>query len=108
MPLFATPAHPEYPSGHSTVSSAAATVLADYFGEATSFSVGSDVMVGVVRSFPNFTAALAEIVDARVFAGIHFRSACNDGQATGAGVAQYVMSNAFQPVNGTKEGQIHQ
>jgi membrane-associated phospholipid phosphatase len=50
-PLFATPAHPEYPSGHSTVSSAAATVLSDYFGEATSFSVGSDVMVGVVRSF---------------------------------------------------------
>ena len=106
MPLFATPAHPEYPSGHSTVSSAAATVLADYFGEATSFSVDSDVMLGVVRSFPNFTAALAEIVDARVFAGIHFRSACNDGQATGAAVAQYVMSNAFQPVNGTKEGQI--
>ena len=81
-------------------------MLADYFGEATSFSVGSDVMVGVVRSFPNFTAALAEIVDARVFAGIHFRSACNDGQATGAAVAQYVMSNAFQPVSGAKEGQI--
>lgn len=106
MPLFATPAHPEYPSGHSTVSSAAATVLSDHFGEATSFSVGSDVMVGVVRSFPNFSAALAEIVDARVFAGIHFRSACNDGQAIGAGVAQYVLSNAFQPVNGTKEGQV--
>jgi membrane-associated phospholipid phosphatase len=105
-PLFATPAHPEYPSGHSTVSSAAATVLSDYFGEATSFSVGSDVMVGVVRSFPNFTAALAEIVDARVFAGIHFRSACNDRQVIGAGVGQYVMSNALQPINGTTEGQI--
>jgi membrane-associated phospholipid phosphatase len=102
-PLFATPAHPEYPSGHSTVSSAAATVLSDYFGEATSFSVGSDVMVGVVRSFPNFTAALAEIVDARVFAGIHFRSACNDGQAIGAGVGQYVVSNALQPVNGAND-----
>jgi membrane-associated phospholipid phosphatase len=106
IPLLATPAHPEYPSGHSTVSSAAAAVLSDYFGEATSFSVGSDVMVGVVRSFPNFTAALAEIVDARVFAGIHFRSACNDGQSIGAAVGQYVLSNAFQPVNGTKEGQI--
>jgi membrane-associated phospholipid phosphatase len=102
-PLFSTPAHPEYPSGHSTVSSAAATVLSDYFGEATSFSVGSDVMVGVVRSFPNFTAALAEIVDARVFAGIHFRSACNDGQAIGAGVGQYVVSNALQPVNGAND-----
>jgi hypothetical protein len=35
--------------------------------------VDSDVMTGVVRSFPNFPAALAEIVDARVFGGIHFR-----------------------------------
>jgi hypothetical protein len=99
MPLFATPAHPEYPSGHSTVSGAAATVLADYFGEATSFSVNSDVMLGVVRSFPNFTAALDEIKDARVFAGIHFRSACDDGQATGVTVAQYVISNSLQPVH---------
>ena len=51
MPLFATPPHPEYPSGHSTLSGAAATVLADYFGEATPFSVESDVMLGVVRFF---------------------------------------------------------
>jgi hypothetical protein len=36
--------------------------------------VDSDVMIGVVRSFPNFSAALAEIVDARVFVGIHFRT----------------------------------
>jgi PAP2 superfamily len=105
-PLLVTPNHPEYPSGHSTVSGAAAAVLADYFGEATSFSVDSDVMTGVVRSFPNFSAALSEIKDARVFAGIHYRSACDDGQMVGIAAAQYVMSNAFQPINGTKEGQI--
>jgi len=99
VPLLTTPAHPEYPSGHSTVSGSAAAVLADYFGESTSFSVTSDVLLGVQRSFPNFTAALAEIVDARVFAGIHFRSACNDGQAIGAGVAQYVLSNSLLPVH---------
>ena len=50
----------------------------------------SDVMTGVVRSFPNFPAALAEIVDARVFGGIHFRTACDDGQTTGTAVAEYV------------------
>lgn len=105
-PLLVTPNHPEYPSGHSTVSGAAATVLADYFGEATSFSVGSDVMTGVVRSFPNFSAALSEIKDARIFAGIHYRTACDDGQDVGIAAAQYVMSNSFQPVNGTKEGQV--
>lgn len=105
-PLLITPNHPEYPSGHSTVSGAAAAVLADYFGEATSFSVDSDVMTGVVRSFPNFSAALSEIKDARIFAGIHYRSACDDGQMVGIAAAQYVMSNAFQPINGKKEGQI--
>jgi PAP2 superfamily len=42
MPLFATPAHPEYPSGHSTVSSAAATVLASYFGGKAHFKVVND------------------------------------------------------------------
>jgi hypothetical protein len=105
-PLLVTPNHPEYPSGHSTVSGAAAIVLADYFGEATSFSVGSDVMTGVIRSFPNFSAALSEIKDARIFAGIHYRTACDDGQDVGIAAAQYIMSNSFQPVNGTKEGQV--
>jgi hypothetical protein len=94
-PLLVTPNHPEYPSGHSTVSGAAAAVLANYFGEVTSFSVDSDVMTDVIRSFPNFTAALNEIKNARIFAGIHFRSACDDGQVVGNLVAQYVMDHAF-------------
>jgi membrane-associated phospholipid phosphatase len=51
MPLFATPAHPEYPSGHSCLSAAAAGVLADRFGEKTHFTLESDLMPGVVRSF---------------------------------------------------------
>jgi membrane-associated phospholipid phosphatase len=76
VPLLITPPHPEYPSGHSTISAAGATVLAHYFGRNSSFMVDSDVMTGVVRSFPNFSAALAEVVDARVFGGIHFRTAC--------------------------------
>jgi membrane-associated phospholipid phosphatase len=96
MPLLITPAHPEYPSGHSTFSAAGATVLAHYFGKNSSFTVDSDVMLGVVRSFPNFAAALAEISNARVYGGIHFRTACEDGQATGTAVAKYVLKNAFQ------------
>jgi membrane-associated phospholipid phosphatase len=98
VPLSATPAHPEYPSAHSTVSSAAATVLAHYFGEDTAFSVDSDVMLGVIRSFPSFSAALTEIRNARIFAGIHFRSACDDGQVVGTAVGKYVLANAFRQV----------
>jgi membrane-associated phospholipid phosphatase len=98
-PLLFTPPHPEYPSGHSTVSAAAATVLAHYFGENSSFTVDSDVMTGVVRSFPSFPAALAEIVDARVFGGIHFRTACDDGMVTGTAVANYILHHAFRRVD---------
>jgi hypothetical protein len=62
--------------------------------------VDSDVMTGVVRSFPNFAAALAEIVNARVYGGIHFRTACNDGQATGTAVGEYVLQHAFRRADG--------
>lgn len=97
-PLLFTPNHPEYPSGHSTLSGAAAGVLRDRFGEQTPFSVTSDVMLGVVRSFANFSSALDEIGNARIFAGIHFRSACDDGLATGDAVAEYVVSHTAVPV----------
>jgi hypothetical protein len=105
-PLFATPAHPDYPSAHSCTSSAAARVLANYFGEYNSFSVTSDVMPGVTRSFSNFTEALDEIKNARVFAGIHFRTATNDGQALGVNVADWVLAHSLLPVNGNRMGQI--
>jgi hypothetical protein len=97
-----TPNHPEYPSGHSCLSGAAAAVLSNSFGENTSFSVSSDAaeMAGVVRSFGSFSEILEEIKNARVFAGIHFRSACDDGTQLGARVADYVQSNALQRVNG--------
>src|SRR6185503_9234505 len=97
-----TPNHPEYPSGHSCLSGAAAAVLSSSFGENTSFSVSSDAaeMAGVVRSFGNFSEALEEIKNARVFAGIHFRSACDDGTQLGFGVADFVQSHALQRVHG--------
>jgi|KBSMisStandDraft_5_1062788.scaffolds.fasta_scaffold51962_1 PAP2 superfamily len=98
MPLFATPAHPEYPSGHSCLSAAAAGVLADRFGEKTHFTLESDLMPGVVRSFKSFSSALEEVKNARIFAGIHFRSATDDGGRLGASVAEYVIEHVAQPV----------
>jgi hypothetical protein len=82
MCLFATPAHPEYPSGHSTVSGAAAMVLASFLGEKRHFTMDNDLLIGVTRSFRSFSQALDEVKNARIFAGIHFRSACDDGQTT--------------------------
>ena len=92
-PLFATPAHPEYPSGHSCVSAAASVVLAEAFGDKTRFTVEADTMPGITRSFRSFSAAIEEVQNARIYAGIHFRSATEDGQALGASVARYVLEH---------------
>jgi PAP2 superfamily len=99
MPLFATPAHPEYPSGHSTVSSAAAVVLASIFGERTHLTMDNDLMIGVTRSFHSFSQALEEVKNARIFAGIHFRFSCDDGTTVGNQVGHYVLENALLPAH---------
>jgi len=88
--LTGTPAHPEYPSAHSSFSGAAAFVLADFFGENTTFSVTSEILPGTTRSYTSFSEAIAEIADARVFGGIHLRSSCARGNLLGRAVADYV------------------
>jgi membrane-associated phospholipid phosphatase len=93
-----TPAHPEYPSGHSTVSGSAAYIFAAMFGDNTAFTVTSEIRSGT-RSFPSFSAAVAEIADARVFGGIHFRVSCVRGNALGQSVAAYVSTHAMRPLD---------
>ena len=90
-----TPPHPEYPSGHSTVSGSAAAILAAEFGGNSSFTVTSDVRPGT-RSFTSFTDAVDEIANARVFGGIHYRTSCVRGNQLGQAVADYVSSHAFR------------
>lgn len=97
-PLFATPGHPEYPSGHSCVSGAAAGVLIHEFRDRVHFEITTDLMLGVTRSYRSVSQALDEVINARVFAGIHFRQACEDGTALGQSVAEYVIANKFQRV----------
>jgi hypothetical protein len=92
-----TPAHPEYPSGHSTVSGSAAFILAAAFGENTAFSVISETTPGKTRSFASFTDATTEIANARVFGGIHYRTSCVRGNMLGRTVADYVSRRALRP-----------
>ena len=105
-PLLVTPPFPEYPSAHSCVSGAATRMLSSYFGESTPFSVSSNGMPGVVRYFSNFSAAIEEIKNARVFGGIHFRTACNDGQTLGEAIGDYIVANSLVPIHGEREGQL--
>ncbi len=94
--LTGTPAHPEYPSAHSTYSGAAAFILVAAFGEKTAFSLTSEIRPGT-RSYASFSEAIAEIADARVFGGIHLRSSCAKGNSLGRAVADYVSRHAMRP-----------
>ena len=94
--LTGTPAHPEYPSAHSSMSGAAAFILAAEFGENTTFTVTSEILPGTQRSFSNFSDATSEIADARVFGGIHFRTSCVRANGLGRTVADYVSRHAMR------------
>jgi membrane-associated phospholipid phosphatase len=88
--LLITPPFPEYPSGHSTQSGAAAVVLANLFGENFAFEDQTRKADGVKpRSFPNFWAAAEEAGISRLYGGIHFRTAIERGLAQGRCIGAY-------------------
>lgn len=95
--FIVTPPFPDYVSGHATFSGAAATVLARLYGtDHIAFTVGSDFLPHVMRQFPSFSAAAAEAADSRVYAGIHFRSASEDGLAAGVEIGEWVYEHFMQ------------
>jgi hypothetical protein len=96
--LGGTPAHPEYVSGHSTISASAASVLAYFFGDKTAFRIDSEKVPGVWRAFPSFSRAVLEVNDARVFAGIHYRTSCLDGNALGTEVVRFVLRHSMRSI----------
>ena len=89
-PLLPTPQFQEYPSAHSGVSSAATGILASFYGDETAFRVLSFHLQSVERDFTSFSAAVAQVVDARIFAGFHFRFSCDDAVVMSSEVADYV------------------
>ena len=94
--LMDTPPFPEYPSGHSVQSSAAAAVLSQLFGADTGFTDNTHNDRGWgPRTFKSFKAAADEAALSRLYAGIHFRSGVMGGQVQGRCVAQKVLALKF-------------
>ncbi|HEV8713102.1 MAG TPA: vanadium-dependent haloperoxidase [Candidatus Binatia bacterium] len=97
-PLLATPPFPEYTSGHSTFSAAAAVVLARFFDtDYLPFTVGTDDLPGVYHSYQRLSEAAHESGLSRIYGGIHFRFANLNGLSTGAAVGSYVYTNFLRP-----------
>jgi hypothetical protein len=95
--LMSTPPFPEYPSGHSVQSSAAAVVLEQIFGAQTSFTDNTHNDRGWgPRTFKSFKAAADEAALSRLYAGIHFRFGVEGGQVQGRCVGAKALALKFK------------
>ena len=93
VPLLQTPPFPEYTSGHSTISGASAYILTHYLGDNFAFTDDVEVPYGVpARSFPSFIHAAREAAVSRLYGGIHYRDANENGTAQGLRVGEWVIS----------------
>ncbi|GDY59806.1 hypothetical protein SVIO_104290 [Streptomyces violaceusniger] len=91
-PLHNTPAHPDYPSGHTTYAGAAEGILTALTGPRTApFELTSPTAPEVTRTYADWHRLTAENVDARILSGIHTRSADEAGVTLGKKVAAYVL-----------------
>lgn len=92
-PVLNTPPFPEYPSGHSTASAAAAAVLTAFFGDDDAFEDDTGSPDGLhPRTFKSFTAAAEEAGISRMYGGIHYRDAIVRGLEQGRCIAVYTVA----------------
>lgn len=97
--LLNTPAIPDYTSTHCVLGGASAEMLRRFFSDDdVPFTTTSGVpFAGLTRSFTSFSQAAAENGESRIYAGIHFRSAVEDGTRQGRKIGRYVFRHALQP-----------
>jgi hypothetical protein len=97
-PLLGTPPHPEYPSAHAIFSGAAESVLTRFFGsDAVQVAVTFPPVFGVTRSYSRFSQITEEVENARVWGGMHFRSANRDGIAVGRRIGEIALRDFPRP-----------
>ena len=98
-PFIATPMHPEYPCAHCTFQSTAASVLRTFFGsDVATFKLTSTTAQGVTRNFSKLSDYVAEVVNARIYDGVHYRTSGEAGAAMGRKIGEYTVQNFLKPV----------
>jgi hypothetical protein len=95
-----TAPYPEHPSGHLCLDGAHLRVLQMFFGtDKIGFDVTSSRFGGETRHFDRFSAPIKEIIDARIWAGLHYRTADVQAQILGRKVVHYMAKHYFQPLD---------
>ncbi len=93
-PVLQTPPFPEYVSGHSVASGAAAVALTDVFGDNFAFDDDTELIFGLpIRSFSSFNQAADEAAISRMYGGIHYRAAVEIGVKQGRDLGKFVIEN---------------
>ncbi len=96
-PTLQTPPFPEYTSGHSVASSSAAVVLTRLLGDNFGFTDTSEVYFGLPeRDFTSFFQAANEAALSRLYGGIHFRDACDEGVIQGRKIGTLAMEKLLK------------
>jgi len=91
VPLLQTPPFPEYTSGHSVISSSAAIALSGLFGDAFAFTDSTEMEYGMTaRSFTSFKQASEEAAVSRMYGGIHYKPACENGKIQGQAIGSFI------------------
>jgi membrane-associated phospholipid phosphatase len=93
-PLLATAPDPSYPGAHSAISAAAATVLANFFGDQDRITVTSSLLPGVVRTFDSYSATATEAGVSRIYGGVHTQLDHDAGFTLGQNIAGFVLHAA--------------
>jgi hypothetical protein len=96
-PLLITPGSPDYTSGHGCYSGAAMTILTLYFGRDNIRFSATSADTGTTRSFNSFSQALVELINARIWGGIHFRTADVQGARIGVQASTYLWTHRMRP-----------
>jgi hypothetical protein len=100
--LFASPNYPDYTSGANNVAAATTTILEHIFGDKMEFTLVSNAAGAVPRKYSRFSDVCRDVVDARIFMGIHFRFADTTALRQGTHVANWTFSHFLRPIGGSR------
>lgn len=98
LPIVTTPNHPEYPAAHGAVTTAYAEALRHFFGTKRVTITLTSTVTGTAHTFNHTDKIIKEIIDARVYGGMHYRFSGVHGSTMGRKVADWIADNYFQPV----------
>jgi hypothetical protein len=97
--LFAAPRFQEYMSNHAVITTAFMNTLAELLGDKNTFTLSAPGYPSYTWTFDRFSDAAAQVIEARIWAGIHFRNSCNVGAKQGMKLSHYVLHNFLLPLD---------